>query len=109
MAKAKTLVVDGITYVPEGSAEPKNSNIKIVILQRGWIVVGRWSQDGDKCSLDNAYVVRSWGTSAGIGQLALEGRQASTKLDKAGHMEFHQLTVVATIDAREDLWKNELV
>lgn len=108
MAAKNKVTIDGITYVKEGSEEPKDSNIKIVILQRGWVVVGRWSQDGDMCKLDNAYTIRTWGTSSGLGQLALEGKQSSTKLDKAGHVEFHILTTVAIMNAREDVWDKEL-
>ncbi len=109
MTKANTITVDGIEYVKKGSEEPKNSNIKIVILQRGWVMIGRYSENGDMCSLDNAYVIRSWGTTKGVGELALNGKQSGTKLDKAGHVEFHRLTTVATINCKEDLWESELV
>lgn len=109
MATKNKIELDGKVYVLEGSQEPKNSNIKIVILQRGWVVIGRFSKVNDICTLDNAYVIRAWGTSKGLGELALEGKKSSTKLDKAGHMEFHQLTVVATMDCKEELWNNELV
>lgn len=111
MAKSKSITIDGVEYVPAGTVndEPKNSNIKIVILQRGWVFIGRWKEDGDQCALDNAYSIRVWGTTSGLGQLALEGKQSSTKLDKAGRVEFHRLTIVATINAREDLWNSELI
>ncbi|WP_160665099.1 hypothetical protein [Pseudarthrobacter sp. ATCC 49987] len=110
MSKAKqSITVDGVEYVAKGSQEPTNSNIKIVILQRGWNVIGRWSEDGDNCALDNAYIIRRWGTTEGLGQLALKGKQEDTVLDKAGRVEFHRLTVVATLNAEEDLWNNELV
>lgn len=109
MASNKSITVDGIEYVPKGSDEPRNSNIKIVILQRGWVFIGRYSEDGDNCHLDNAYVIRIWGTTKGLGQLALEGKASGTKLDKAGSVDFHKLTVVAKIDARPDLWESELV
>ena len=105
----QTVTVDGTVYVKQGSEEPKNSNIKIVILQRGWVMIGRWSQDGDNCSLDNAYVIRTWGTTKGLGELALDGKTSSTKLDKVGHVEFNILTVVAAISAKEEKWSNELV
>ncbi len=104
-----TVTIGGVTYVRRDDAEPRNSTIRIVILQRGWVAVGRWSRDGDDCALDNAYVIRVWGTTKGLGQLALEGPQSSTKLDKAGRMDFHALTVVATLNAREDLWDSVLV
>ncbi|MFC8008967.1 hypothetical protein [Streptomyces cinereoruber] len=109
MAKPKSLTVDGVEYVVKGSEEPKNSNIKIVILQRGWVFIGRYSEDGDQCFLDNAYNILRWGTTNGLGQLALEGKTSNTKLNKAGRVEFHRLTVVATLNAKEELWNNELV
>lgn len=111
MAKSKTITIDGVEYVPKSqvSDEPRNSNIKIVILQRGWVFIGRWTEDGDQCGLDNAYIIRAWGTTKGLGELALEGKTSSTKLDKAGRVEFHRLTIVATINAKEELWESELV
>lgn len=105
----QTVTVDGTVYVKQGSEEPKNSNIKIVVLQRGWVMIGRWTQDGDKCSLDNAYVIRTWGTTKGLGELALEGKQSNTKLDKAGHVEFHILTVVAIVNCNDQKWDKELI
>lgn len=109
MTKPKTMTINGVEYVAKGSEEPKNSNIKIVILQRGWVFIGRYSEDGDQCFLDNAYSIRRWGTTNGLGELALEGKKTNTKLDKAGRVEFHRLTVVATLNAKEELWNNELV
>jgi hypothetical protein len=83
------------------------STVKIVILQRGWVVVGRYSREGDMCYLDNARVIRTWGTTEGIGQL-VDGPTASTKLDKGGHMEFHILVVVNMLDVKEDKWASAL-
>lgn len=109
--KIEELIIDGETYILDGSIvlEPKNSDIKIVVLQRGWVMIGRYTQEGDNCLLENAYVIRSWGTTKGLGQLALEGKQAGTKLDKAGQVSFHALTVVATINCVDTLWDSELV
>lgn len=109
MAKSNTITINGVEYVPKGSEEPRNSNIKIVILQRGWVFIGRYSENGDTCHLENAYSIRVWGTSKGLGQLALEGKTSRTKLDKAGSVSFHKLTVVAAIDAKDELWNAELV
>ncbi len=104
------LEVNGEVYVLKGtqSTEPKNSDIKIVILQRGWVMIGRYSKDGDMVTLENAYVIRTWGTTKGLGELALDGKQSSTKLDKAGHVEFHILTVVATINCDDTKWDSGL-
>lgn len=103
--------INGEVYVLKGSqtTEPKNSDIKIVVLQRGWVMIGRYSIDGDIVTLENAYVIRQWGTTKGLGELALDGKQSSTKLDKAGHVEFHILTVVATVNCDDSKWDKELV
>jgi len=113
MAKPKELTINDVVYVPKDSIkqsdEPRNSDIKIVILQRGWVFIGRYSENGENAALDNAYSIRIWGTTKGLGQLALEGKTSSTKLDKAGRVEFNKLTVVAMINAKADLWEAELV
>ena len=82
--------------------------IKIVVLQRGWVVIGRYHQEGEYGILTDAYVIRSWGTTKGLGELALEGKQAATKLDKTGTVRFHVLTTVAIIDCDQKIWKKEL-
>lgn len=111
MSKDKEITkieVDGQIYIKEGSQDPKNSDIKIVVLQRGWVMIGRYSKDEDTITLENAQVIRQWGTTKGLGQLAFEGPQSSTKLDKAGHVEFHVLTVVATLNCDDSKWEKEL-
>ena len=97
------ITIDGIKYIPE----EKNNNlpIKIVILQRGWVVIGRYSEEeNDMCILTDAYVIRRWGTSDGLGQLALNGKQSETKLEKTGIIKFHKLTSVGFIDADFNIW-----
>jgi len=79
--------------------------IRIIILQRGWIYIGEYYQDGDNCRLEKAKVIRRWGTTRSIGQLAIEGKQEGTVLDEAGTVRFHQLTVVATIDCDISKWE----
>lgn len=100
--------LNGEIYVKEGTQEPKNSDIKIVVLQRGWVMIGRYSKVGDTVTLENAHVIRQWGTTKGLGELAFDGKQSNTKLDKAGHVEFHILTVVATINCDDSKWDKEL-
>jgi len=102
--KAKEIVVDGVTYY---SSKPKDidSDVKIVILQRGWILVGEFSRKGSDCKLSNASVIRSWGTTKGLGEIAENGPTSTTKLDKCyGLVEFDYLTVVATLSCNEKKW-----
>ena len=89
--------------------DEKESPIKIVILQRGWVVIGKYAEEeNDMCVLTNAYVIRSWGTSKGLGELALEGKQTNTKLDKTGIVRFHKLTSIAILDCDKNIWDKEL-
>lgn len=103
-----TMTVNGISYVradsvPASREDP--STKQIVILQRGWVMIGDFRQDGDNCTLDNASVIRIWGTTKGLGELALSGPKTKTILDPCGHVEFHVMTVVARLNTNPGLWK----
>lgn len=82
-----------------------NGEYRIVILQRGWVAVGKLTQTGTQCLLENAQIIRVWGTTKGLGELAEGGKTSSTKLDYAGNLRFHELSIVATLDTKESLWK----
>lgn len=66
-----------------------NGEWKIIVLQRGWVAVGRYYRNGTECRLEEASVIRRWGTTKGLGELALNGPQKDTKLDKSGIISFH--------------------
>lgn len=89
--------------------ELENKDIRIVILHRGFVYVGRFRQDDSKCALQNAYNVRRWGTSEGLGQLAFQGPLQNTQLDACGTVRFHELAVIATIDCDVEKWDHVLV
>jgi hypothetical protein len=76
---------------------------RIVILQRGWVMVGEYHADGDARWLENAKVIRRWGTTQGLGQL-INGPLPETVLDPAGRVDFHVLGVVATIKCDAVAW-----
>ena len=61
-----------------------DSEIKIVFLQRGNVLVGRLSREGDMCTLSDASVIRRWGTTMGFGEIARGGPTESTVLDPCG-------------------------
>jgi len=104
--QASELIVNGITYVPKGTEVPivHTGDIKIVVLQRGWVYIGRFSREGNDCKLSNAYCIRVWGTSQGLQEL-VNGPTDFTKLDKCeGLVEFDWLTVVHTIVVNPSKW-----
>lgn len=105
------LQINGVVYVPKYSQPyiQPSGPLKIVILQRGWIMVGRFERNGSDCKLHNASVIRVWGTKKGLGELALNGPTKDTVLDKCGGVvEFDYLTAVAVIAVEEIKWAKEL-
>lgn len=103
----KTIEINGKTYYAKEEEDVKepSGTLKIVILQRGWVMVGRLERDGSECKLHQASVIRSWGTTKGLGEIALNGPTGKTILDKCfGLVEFDYLTVVASISCKEDKW-----
>ncbi len=110
-SELKVLSINGIEYIQKDSVQEKDiiSDIKIVVLQRGWIVVGRFERKDTQCKLYNASVIRTWGTTNGLGEIAEGGPTSSTKLDRCkGIVEFDYMTVVLTIDCDTKKWNNKL-
>lgn len=109
----KTITVNGEKYVSEADfkkaskGKVTSSRKQIVILQRGWVVVGDYSINKEKneCTLTDAAVIRVWGTEKGLGQLAESGPLEKTKLDPCGTVRFHPLTTIARMDVNETNWK----
>ena len=79
-------------------------DVRIAILQRGWVMVGEFSKDGSQCFLRNASVVRYWGTTRGLGEIAAGGPTDKTELDPAGEVEFHELTAIALLRCNPEKW-----
>lgn len=78
---------------------------QIVVLQRGWVVVGDVTRaDEEQIVLSDASVIRYWGTTNGLGELALNGPTSKTILDAAGTVRVHPLAVVLRMDTEAALW-----
>ena len=100
--------INGIKYVKKDSIVSKefDGDIKIVVLQRGWIYIGKFERNGNDCKLHNAYCIRVWGTTKGLQEL-VNGATKDTKLDKCeGVVEFDWLTTIHTITCNKDAWKS---
>lgn len=98
-----TLTIDGTDYVRADTIDRPASTVRIVVLQRGWVVVGRYIEEGDEVTVLDASVIRKWGTTRGLGQLRA-GPTQDTILDPAGTVRAHRGAVVLTIDCDEDAW-----
>lgn len=80
------------------------SGKQIVVLHRGHIVVGDVSNDGETVVVENAAVVRRWGTTEGLGELAEKGPLADTILDACRTVRVHQFAVIMAMEC-SDAWK----
>ena len=65
----------------------KDNGKRIVVVEEGNVFIG--TPGTDRHTLLDASVIRIWGTTAGLGQLALHGMQKDTVLDFAGTVEIN--------------------
>lgn len=107
MSKPNSIVIDGVEYLPKVKS---TGAVRICVLQRGWVVVGRYERkDNNECVLRGASVIRTWGTTKGLGEIAMGGPTPSTKLDPCGgDVRFDYLAMVVSLDCNEDKWNSTL-
>ena len=104
MSKPKSLtafqakVAAATAVANESGRGPEPKPRRIVILPSGWVFCGLWEEANGRVVLTRAVGIRRWGTTAGLGQLALEGPTKSTVLDKAGTVSFVPGSEIAALD-----------
>ena len=79
-----------------------NQNIKIVVLHRGWVVVGEIEQTEPEIVARNAAIIRRWGTTKGLGEIAEHGPR-QTVLDPAGTVRAKDYVLM--IDCAAEKWQ----
>jgi hypothetical protein len=81
---------------------------EIVVLQRGWVVVGDVAEDTDSLvRLENASVVRRWGTTKGLGEMAASGPLSETVLDACpAGVKAHPLAIVMRMPCEAAAWQS---
>tara|TARA_R110000824_G_scaffold69785_4_gene179594 strand:- start:29 stop:442 length:414 start_codon:yes stop_codon:yes gene_type:complete len=89
-----------------GSHEPPtlttmHGGYKIVVCQRGFVYAGNVEFRGDYIIITDAVNLRVWGTTNGLGQLALFGATPETRADSCGTVRVHELAAVSVIDCKE--------
>lgn len=99
----KKVIIEHPEYVAQ---EKSGADIRIVILQRGWVVVGKYRKSHSSVTLEGGSVIRVWGTSKGLGEIAFDGPTNTTKLDSIPQTNWHELTEIANIKCNAEKWKN---
>ena len=79
--------------------------LAIVVLDRGFVYIGKVTVDGDWCVIESAKNIRVWGTTKGLGEL-VNGPTSSTKLDQVGTVRAPMRAVISVIDVEASKWKD---
>lgn len=87
----------------------RNKTPQIVVLPNGFVVVGMFQLIDKIVTLKHAHTVRRWGTTKGLGEIALKGPTENTVLDHCGTVTIHQNTVIFTIFCDIFKWRKVFV
>ena len=103
----KEITINNEIYIKKSEiAGYQPSPIQIVVLHRGWIVVGNVSEKEGKTYIQNASVIRVWGTTKGLGELAEKGKTEKTILDKCPDVSTKTDNVVLVMNCNQENWSN---
>ena len=104
MSKPETLMIDDVKYVRADAVPETSGDTKIVVLDRGFIYVGRVDlSDENFCVITQAKNIRQWGTTKGLGEL-VNGPLSGTKLDQVGTVRAPMRAVISMIDVVTTKW-----
>ena len=103
-----TITINGAEYVRADSiptAPSDDMGVRIVVLQRGWVVVGHARRFGPRVVVSKCAVVRRWGTTNGLGQLASGGPiPGTTVLDACPDVECLEQEIVLSMKCDPTRW-----
>ena len=85
-------------------AEFKSSPIQIVVLNRGWIVVGNVEEKEGKTYIRKPSIIRNWGTKKGLGELAMSGKLPETKLDECLDIVVDTANIIFIMNCDQSKW-----
>ena len=100
-----TIKIDEVEYVRKDSLGATDGEIKIAVLDRGFVYIGRVSYEGDFLILKAAKNIRVWGTSRGLGEL-VNGPLSGTKLDNVGTVRAPLRALISLIDVEQKKWNS---
>ena len=83
---------------------------KILVLEGQWVLCGdvlmspKEPKGSALVRVYDAHVIRVWGTTDGLGQLALHGKQVDTVLDLCGVADIPKGKILYTMDCASRFW-----
>jgi hypothetical protein len=96
---AGELVINGVTYIPMGECGP----IKIVVIERGFVYVGRVQQNDGEVVIRGARSLIRWGSSNHLGEL-VNGPLENTKLGDPCVVRVREAQIIHMIEVNQDAW-----
>jgi hypothetical protein len=105
MSKYESIKIDDIEYVRADREIVIAGPIKIAVLDRGFVYVGRIdTSDKEMMLITNAKNIRQLGTAKGLGEL-INGPLSKTILDTVGTVRIPYRAIISLIDVNQELWK----
>lgn len=101
----KEITINNEIYIKKTDIKYQPSPIQIVVLKRGWVVVGNVEQKVKKTYIRNASIIRRWGTTNGLGELAMNGKLEETVLDKCLDIVSHNENVIFMMNCNQSKWE----
>lgn len=77
---------------------------RIVVVDRGWVLVGHCTDHGHHVRVSQARCLRTWGTSRGLGEL-ISGPTSETKHDYMGEVDVPMRAVIFTLVVNAEAWE----
>jgi hypothetical protein len=87
----------------------KDYGYSIVVLSHGFVYAGDVTLVGEELVIGRPLNIRQWGTTKGLGQLAVEGPQKDTVLDRCGNIYAPKLALIhimSVADLARKRWEN---
>lgn len=97
--------IGDVEYIRKDSIAEMDGDIKIVVLDRGFVYIGAVEMDADFVTIKKARNIRSWGTSKGLGEL-VNGPLSGTKLDFVGTVKCPARALISLIDVEQAKWNS---
>ena len=105
MNAPQTLKIDDVEYIRKDAIPDTEGEIKIVVLDRGFVYVGRVEIEDDFVVIRNAKNIRQWGTKKGLGEL-VNGPLSATRLDNVGTVRAASRALISLIDVEQSKWNS---
>jgi hypothetical protein len=83
------------------------NNKRIVVIQSGWVLAGIWNENPSSIELGNATLIQRWGTTRGLGELALSGPTKESVIHPIGEASVPKSAVLYSIkmtDQASEAW-----